>query len=226
MRSHLALLIYAVCHAIANHDKFHCNHDDVLHRDQHVVSPQQYAVPPHLRALSAHASSWSPLRVSTRVVPGSLAALDAANQTFLVNVLLPAAIGWLSSALSVVPITGQLLAARECDTYYDTTPPVCASAAQSTCGTTASSNAATIPSDLLASLVVCSTCFGQGCTSPQSLCQTLPAGQGVAADFVLMVSAVETSNCPGYVLAYASTCQRDQQDRPIMGQVNFCPSKV
>ena len=52
------------------------------------------------------------------------------------------------------------------------------------------------------------------------------AGDGVVADFVLVVSSVQTASCTGSTLAYASTCQRDQLDRPILGDVNFCPSRV
>ena len=30
----------------------------------------------------------------------------------------------------------------------------------------------------------------------------------------------------GATIAYASTCQRDQNDRPILGHANFCPSQL
>ena len=46
------------------------------------------------------------------------------------------------------------------------------------------------------------------------------------ADFVLYVTAAESRICTGAVLAYASTCVRDQFDRPIFGHANFCPSKL
>ena len=52
-----------------------------------------------------------------------------------------------------------------------------------------------------------------------------PAGAGATnTDFVLFVSAVETANCAGMTVAYATACQRDQNDRPIFGSANFCPS--
>jgi leishmanolysin-like peptidase len=46
---------------------------------------------------------------------------------------------------------------------------------------------------------------------------------------ILYVSALATSTCTGGgggTLAYASNCQRDQNDRPIFGFINFCPAHV
>lgn len=40
----------------------------------------------------------------------------------------------------------------------------------------------------------------------------------------IFVSAVQTSGCGSSTLAYASGCQRDQQDRPIFATINYCPN--
>ena len=60
----------------------------------------------------------------------------------------------------------------------------------------------------------------------------MPAGAGVPnVDFMVFVTAEQSASCPpsgatSGVLAYASTCQRDQYDRPTFGSVNFCPFRV
>ncbi|KAF4134763.1 Leishmanolysin [Phytophthora infestans] len=55
-----------------------------------------------------------------------------------------------------------------------------------------------------------------------------PAGTGVPnTDFLIYVRAESTASCQsGSTLAYASTCQKDQYDRPTFGMVNFCPNKL
>jgi hypothetical protein len=40
----------------------------------------------------------------------------------------------------------------------------------------------------------------------------------------IFVSAVQTTSCGSSTLAYASSCQRDQQDRPIFATINYCPN--
>ena len=43
----------------------------------------------------------------------------------------------------------------------------------------------------------------------------------------LSISALAPTLCSsGATIAYASTCQRDQNDRPILGHANFCPSQL
>ena len=60
-----------------------------------------------------------------------------------------------------------------------------------------------------------------------SQCTTLPAGGATEdADFVVVLSALDSNICSGTTLAYATTCQRDQHDRPIFGFVNFCASQL
>lgn len=57
--------------------------------------------------------------------------------------------------------------------------------------------------------------------------QTTTAGDGAAnADFVLIVSAQQVSNCNSGAAAYASTCLRDDLDRPVAGHFNMCPNSL
>ena len=58
--------------------------------------------------------------------------------------------------------------------------------------------------------------------------QTVPAGGDGApdADFILLVTALNTQQCGGATLAYAGTCLRDDTDRPVAGNYNQCPTKL
>ena len=61
--------------------------------------------------------------------------------------------------------------------------------------------------------------------------ETVGDGTGVSStDVILFVSAIET-NCPGastggsQTVAFATACQMEADlDRPIAGNINFCPS--
>ncbi|KAL1514809.1 hypothetical protein AB1Y20_003895 [Prymnesium parvum] len=225
MRSILPLLLVSGPLPLSvAHEHSDCHHGIHADPDREGYSPQRYAShhPMIRRALSQ--SSFSPIRVHT--VINSIDALDAAHQSFLLNDLLPKATGWLQQTLRVEPVISPLLFARNCTAYYATTPPTCGALADSLCGVAADGGAAVVPPELQEELRVCSSCFGAGC-STGSDCTTYPAGQGASdADFVLFVSSVQASNCGSSTLAYASTCQRDQFDRPILGHVNFCPARV
>ena len=88
------------------------------------------------------------------------------------------------------------------------------------CGVASDDYRVTIPQWALGGMTVCTA-------SPSSGCSTSPDGGGYPdADFVLYVTAAESKICTGAVLAYASSCVRDQWDRPIFGHANFCPSKL
>ena len=185
----------------------------------YTFSPQQY---PERRGRGLQASSYAPIRVLVRYGDFD-ASVTAAQRTYLQNTLVPAAIDWVQRALSVIPVAGQLRAARSCASRYSS--GTCASAGTATCGATSAGGSRPIDAEMLDSLRVCTTCYTNGqCTG----CSTLPAGAGVAADFVLFVSAVYAGSCTvgGSTSAYASTCQRDQNDRPIFGMANFCPEGI
>ncbi len=57
-----------------------------------------------------------------------------------------------------------------------------------------------------------------------------PGGTGIPdSDLHVFVTAMHTGSCAvtgSQVLAFASSCQVDQSDRPTFGIVNFCPYKV
>jgi leishmanolysin-like peptidase len=121
----------------------------------------------------------------------------------------------------VVPVSGVLRADRFCTSNWGSGK--CASQEAPTCGIVNGGSAHEIPASMLAELETCATCYTSGACDD---CTTHAAGDGVAeTDFVLFVAAVTTSAC-GTVdsegrysgtLAYASTCERDQHDRPIFG---------
>jgi leishmanolysin-like peptidase len=57
-------------------------------------------------------------------------------------------------------------------------------------------------------------------------CQVIPGGTGVAnSDFHVFVHAT-ASGCGSSVIAFASSCQTDQDDRPIFAVINFCPAAL
>ncbi|KAJ8578899.1 hypothetical protein ON010_g304 [Phytophthora cinnamomi] len=131
------------------------------------------------------------------------------------------AIRRISRALQVVPVSGNLFAERICTSSFSTTPPVCHSISPNQLCLEMQ-----IPDQHLASLRYCDKCTSSDCTN--DACTTTPAGTGVPnSDFVIYVRAEDTVNCKsGSTLAYASTCQQDQYDRPTFGMVNFCPLKI
>ncbi|KAG6615717.1 leishmanolysin-like peptidase [Phytophthora cinnamomi] len=104
---------------------------------------------------------------------------------------------------------------------FSTTPPVCHSISQNQLCLEMP-----IPDQHLASLRYCDKCTSNGCTN--DACTISPAGTGVPnSDFVIYVRAENTENCKSSsTLAYASTCQQDQYDRPTFGMVNFCPLQI
>ena len=171
----------------------------------------------------ASAAEWAPIRIDLRTLTVDL---TPSLRSFLMDMLLPASIAWLREALSVQPASAPLLAARRCSAYFTGTTRCAEEGGLPVCGVAdATGSFATIDPSLLAGLEVCSSCSGQdSCTG----CSTTSAGPGAAdADFVLFASAVKTTWCEdSNTLAYATTCQRDQEDRPVFGFVNFCPLRL
>ena len=168
--------------------------------------------PAHGRALQS--SSFDAIRIHLHYVPGATAALTTVQDDFLRNTLMPAALSWITQSLAVVPVSGMLKYERWCGSSFSSGQ--CASLGSSSCGIVSDGSAYSVPDSFLGSLTTCSTCYTNGqCTD----CTTHPDGAGLAADYVLFVSAVNTGTCSGATVAYASACQRDQNDRPIFGQV-------
>jgi len=217
------------------HGRHLCNHDSPSFAVENSSrSTQAYPLAhPHRRHLSteanasaaaANASVWEPIRVNHTVV--TLSGLTAAQETFLVEQLWPAAIAWIQTALRVVRTTAPLRASRSCAAVWSN--GVCGIAADPTyCGVSSDDFRVPIPDWALDEQRVCAACAGTDCTGAGSSCATSAQGAGYdGADFVVYFTAGASTICGGSTLAYASTCQRDQYDRPIFGHAHFCASQV
>ncbi|KAK1929545.1 Leishmanolysin-like peptidase [Phytophthora citrophthora] len=138
-----------------------------------------------------------------------------------VDKVMQEAIQRTSKALQVVPVRGNLFAQRFCPAKFSTSPPVCQSIAEEEFCLEM-----TMPDDHFAPIRYCDQCTSNDCAD--DICVESPAGQGVPdTDFLIYVKAEDTANClSDGTLAYASTCQQDQFDRPTFGMVNFCPGKI
>ena len=169
------------------------------------------------------AASYSPIRIRAHYAFGGV---STSLTQLIQSVLIPKAIDAWTLALSVKPVSSPLKFGRYCNASFsgfnNGAAAVCASfVSPTTCGS------AVVPTDWLKSETHCSTCLNDGtCES----CETLPSGSGVDnADIVLIITALDDSTCAlssGSTLAWATPCQRDQFDRPILGAVNFCPSAL
>jgi leishmanolysin-like peptidase len=166
------------------------------------------------------ASVYQPIRITPFYDTYSLGKLQDTTRAEVYKVV-GEAIQRISRALQVVPVSGNLFAERFCTSTFDTTPPVCHSIAEEEMCLEMP-----IPADHFAPLRYCDACKSKGCTSDK--CNVSPAGRGVAnTDFLIYVRAENTASCQsGSTLAYASTCQQDQYDRPTFGMVNFCPAQL
>ncbi|DAZ98816.1 TPA: hypothetical protein N0F65_000972 [Lagenidium giganteum] len=181
--------------------------------DDGITNTQHYDT-----ASSSSYALYAPIRITPYYDNDTINLLPASQQDVLFR-LVPDAIRRFRSMLSVVPVQGNLMAKRSCVVQYQTTPIVC-----KTVQTQEQCLEMPIPSDHFGPTLVCSTCVSAGCS--RGKCSTIP-GQGVPdSDFVIYVRAVNTTFCNGQVLAYASSCQKDQYDRPTFGMANFCPTQI
>ncbi|OWY94688.1 Leishmanolysin M8 metalloprotease, partial [Phytophthora megakarya] len=150
----------------------------------------------------------------------SLNKLSDDNRTQVLKIV-DEAIERISRTLQVVPVSGNLFAERFCTSTFSTNPPVCHSIV---------SNQLCLempmPADHFSSIRYCDKCTSSNCA--KDACTVTPAGAGVPnTDFLIYVRAEDSTGCQsGTTLAYASTCQQDQYDRPTFGMVNFCPKKL
>lgn len=158
---------------------------------------------------------YQPIRMTPYYDNSSLNNLTDAARARIFEVV-DEAIQRVSRALRVVPVSGNLFAERFCTSRYSTTPPVCHSISDKEYCLEMP-----IPDDHFAPVRYCDKCTSNGCTNDE--CTISPAGTGVPnSDFMIYVRAESTANCEsGSTLAYASTCQQDQYDRPTFGTVNF-----
>ena len=218
------------------HNERGCAHG-TLGPEVYKSAPQEYTTLERGRSLSHEItatnlpkSSWQDLRI----YPNQVGMFSSTQHTLLFDTatgLIPAALSWISGALKVNPMTSPLLIPRDaCQANWP--GGVCAIPATNTyCGSSTDTARVSVPDAYLHGLRHCSTCYnnpGQSdCGGSASTCTNVAAGAGIAGtDYVLHVTAVESTGCLGGALAYATTCARDQNDRPIMGHANFCPSRL
>jgi leishmanolysin-like peptidase len=178
-----------------------------------------------LSSNSAAESEYQALRVVP--VPISQSALTTEQATFNNDILMPTAVAFFADTLKVFPVPGPLGRDYFCNSMYTHTDPY-------KCAMDASTNARTCGDFILPdSHLTGKDQFGgaEYCTSATSAgyssCTTYPnQGGGVPnADFVIYVGAQSVGSCPSSqgagTLAFASSCQSDQYNRPTMGYVNF-----
>ncbi|KAI0232244.1 Leishmanolysin-like peptidase [Lamellibrachia satsuma] len=139
--------------------------------------------------------------------------LPADKRGFVKTVVIPYALEFLQSTLTVTPTIGPIRLARKClrnDTVFVEGVRYCRTA----CYASMKCGEVIVPS---AHLQACPH-YGNASTG----------GAGVSnADFLLYVAAVRVNRCAANVLAYARVCQLERkQDRPVAGHVNFCPKRI
>ncbi|KAG7384937.1 hypothetical protein PHYPSEUDO_002083 [Phytophthora pseudosyringae] len=172
----------------------------------------------HLANRKLASTPFQPIRMTPHYDNSSLNNLPEAMRAVVFDVVVEAIVR-IRRALQVVPVSGNLFAERFCTASFSTTPPVCYSVAENE-----QCLEMPIPGDHFSSTRYCASCSKRGCSN----CTFSPAGTGVPnTDFLIYVRAESTAICQsGSTLAYASTCQQDQYDRPTFGMVNFCPNKL
>ncbi|GMF89020.1 unnamed protein product [Phytophthora fragariaefolia] len=137
----------------------------------------------------------------------------------IISKVIPDAIARFQNALKVVPVQGKLAAQHTCKTQWLTTPPVCKTFVQNE-----KCLEMPIPAEHFGATRYCNSCPKEGCVG--GICAYTDA-QGVEnTDFLLYIRSTTTAYCGSRTLAYASSCQKDQYDRPTFGMVNFCPSQI
>ena len=170
----------------------HCSHDS-LAEEQVIRAAQDYHEDARRHGRSLDESSYAPLRM--RFEYGNLSGINATKQIFLRDELMPAAAQFLSSALSVLPVSSPLLASRQPCPFVWAGTDVCAGASPSHyCGVAGDDARVTIPESMLQAVRVCSVCNNapgmNDCSGAGSVCNDLAAGAGVdGTDFVLFVTA-------------------------------------
>ncbi|OWZ09689.1 Leishmanolysin M8 metalloprotease [Phytophthora megakarya] len=162
--------------------------------------------------------AYQPIRITPYYDEATVGLLSEAKRKVIYKVI-PDAIERFREALKVVPVQGKLAAQHTCKTQWLTTPPICKTFVQNEMCLEMP-----IPSDHFGATRYCSSCPKAGCVG--GTCSYSDA-QGVEnTDFLLYVRSETTNYCGTRTLAYASSCQKDQYDRPTFGMANFCPSQI
>ncbi|VDM39535.1 unnamed protein product [Toxocara canis] len=139
--------------------------------------------------------------------------------------LLPDAVGYWTSALSVRRATAPIRLSRKCiSNHYYVRPNEKRQSCVLGCKRETSCGEVIVPEEHLFQCRYCSSPNPHNCAASGS-----PDGPGVAeTDFLLYVSAVLTERCKNAdTVAYAAHCQQEADlDRPIAGHVNLCPNAL
>ena len=141
--------------------------------------------------------------------------------------LMPAAVAFFADTLKVFPVSGLLGRDYRCNQMYTHTDPfkctMDASANEGSCGDLIPPASHLTGKDQFGGTEYCTGATSaaySGCTSYPN-----PGGGVPNADYVLYVGAQSVTPCPSSqgsgTLAFASSCQTDQYDRPTVGYVNF-----
>jgi leishmanolysin-like peptidase len=180
-------------------------------------------------------STWLPLRIVAQYTGsvGTVASFEAdlastmgsadgkVLSDWLKVTAMPAVITRLGELYSTSRVTGNLFAYRACGGVWDGGVAIgkCAQLAEASIGCNNMNGEVSIPWP--AAQLGAQTTYN----SDNSVDATTTEGSGLPnADFSIFITGYASSNCAGGTLAYASTCQRDQYDRPTYGRANVCAS--
>lgn len=227
----LALAALAIVDARPPHKCVHSKLARQINKNgRHAAGAQPYHTDGHGRFLQAN--QWAPIRINPVYTAnfGSDSQWTSGTANWVKTVVVPEALRRFAAMLSVRPVAGPLQIHRSCVKFDETYTPA-------KCAQYQSESTVTVPSmtDDSPDLVLSdSSVFAQdevvrlnSATGTKSVV-TLPAGNGgwANSDLVLFVTGISTSYCEGGTIAYASSYQSDQWDRPVFGQINLCPSAL
>ncbi|XP_022087571.1 leishmanolysin-like peptidase [Acanthaster planci] len=167
---------------------------------------------------------FRPIRITASIV--DLEKVVDTTDVARMRTIVDGAISIIGKILTVVPVSGPLLMTRSdeaCSWTFTSgiNSGKCAHISQGYVGEKCLDDFL-IPDEHLQGL------WTWNSTYPQPVHQVYPDGPGLPdTDTVLYVKATHTSQCSsGQVVAYASYCKLDQNNRPIAGVVNFCPEHL
>ncbi|KAF4032055.1 Leishmanolysin [Phytophthora infestans] len=163
-------------------------------------------------------NAYQPIRITPYYDEATLNLLSEEKQSVLYNVI-PDAISRFKAALRVIPVQSKLAAQHTCKTQWMTSPPICKAFVENE-----KCLEMLIPSEHFGATRYCNSCPKEGCAGGN--CAVTDTQGAENTDFLLYIRATTTNYCGSRTLAYASSCQKDQYDRPTFGMANFCPSQI
>ncbi|KAL7998051.1 putative peptidase M8, leishmanolysin [Plasmopara halstedii] len=167
---------------------------------------------------TAAKDAFKPIRITPYYDKTTLDILSKQKRDVLYKII-PDAISRFQAALEVMPVQGNLMAQHTCETQWMTSPPICKTLLQNE-----KCLEMPIPNEHFGHTRFCTSCPREGCAGGNC---AVSEAKGIAnTDFVLYIRAATTNYCASRTLAYASSCQKDQYDRPTFGMANFCPSQI